>query len=184
MSKSVIFMPNRETIVQLTLDSNMIRSHIATLKHNVTEDDSMNDIEETVRLMMENDPQSMIDRLHQESLDDIEDDIWDNDYVCGQGLDLIGSVYENDDGSITYFETSDYTFQYSSDFAKIIDNMPDSKLKQLVEQILPIWQKQDHFDDTKQQQVEKLFGKINHLTGLSNVNINDLADQTLDKLTK
>lgn len=186
MSKLAVFMPDENTIVQLELDKTTIVGNISTLQANVTKEDEMDSIEETVRLMMEDNPESVMDQLHQESLDELEDDIWDEDYVCGASLDLIGTVHENDDESINYFETNTCG-QCGEDIAKITNKMSDKDLAKLINQVLTIWH--DHWDLAKdgknadqRQKVEKLFDKINDLTGFTDMNQYDVAEDVLDKL--
>lgn len=183
MSKLAVFMPNEETIVQLELDDYTICGDITKLQTNVTKDDMIDLIDENIRLMMTDDPEDTMDHLHQESLDELEDDIWDEDYVCGAGLDLIGTVHENDDGSLNYFETTECG-QCISGVNKLANNLQNKDLVKLISQVVAIWQSNMNLNDKQCQEVEKLFDTINDLTGFTDMSQDEVAEDVLDALDK
>lgn len=181
MEKTAIFMPNEETIVVLDLDNYGLSGDIANLQTDVTKDDVVVDIDEEIKNMMREDTEHAFDLLQNQTIPDLEDYIWDYDYVSGCNLDVIGSVH-GDYIDLNYFEVNTCG-QCCDEVANYASEVTNKELKDAIMQIVAIWKKQDSkLSKEDHQKAENLFDKINKLNGFAGLDKDEIADKVLDKL--
>lgn len=191
MTTNVAFMSDNKTIIELELDDHLIVGTIYKLHEGVTQDNVADTIAEDVKLLMANDPEQAYERLQNETVSDLEDKIWDEDYVNGEGLDPLGSIHENEDGSLNYFEYYE-TGQCSDAIRKYVSELKDrndstlvdsNKLIDALTKVLDIW---DQHSISKpiagktRQEVADLFDQINSSSNYQDMSADDIAEDYLE----
>lgn len=191
MTTNVAFMPDNKTIIELELDDHLIIGTICKLHEGVTQDDVADAIAEDVKLLMANDPEQAYERLQNETVSDLEDEIWDEDYVQGQGLDPLGSIHENEDGSLNYFEY--YAMgQCSDEIRKYLPSLKNRNDSTLVDsnavanaltKVLAIWDQHSiskPISGEARQEVADLFDQINSSSNYQDMSADDIAEDYLE----
>lgn len=191
MTTKVAFMPNNETIIELELDDYIICGAIYKLRANVTQNEMADTIAEDVKLLMANDPEQAYARLQNETVSDLENEIWDEDYVHGQGLDPLGSIHENDDGSLNYFEYK-VAGQCSDAIRKYLPSLKDRNNSTLVDsnvvvnaltKVLDIWDQHSinkPISGKTRQEVLDLFDQINKNSNYQDMDADAIAEDYLE----
>lgn len=191
MTTNVAFMPDNKTIIELKLDDYIICGTICKLHEGVTQNDVADAIAEDVKLLMANDPEQAYERLQNETVSDLEDEIWDEDYVNGQGLDPLGSIHENDDGSLNYFEY--YVMGQCNDaIRKYVPELKDrndstlansNKLIDALTKVLDIWEQHSiskSISGKTRKEVSDLFDQINSSSNYQDMSADDIAEDYLE----
>lgn len=191
MTTNVAFMSDNKTIIELELDDHLIVGTIYKLHEGVTQDDVADTIAEDVKLLMTNDPEQAYERLQNETVSDLEDEIWDEDYVNGEGLDPLGSIHENEDGSLNYFEYYE-TGQCSDAIRKYVSELKDrndstlvdsNKLIDALTKVLDIWDQHSiskPIAGATRQEVADLFDQINSNSNYQDMSADDIAEDYLE----
>ena len=191
MTTNVAFMPDNKTIIDLELDDHLIVGTICKLHEGVTQDDVVDAIAEDVKLLMANDPEEAYERLQNETVSDLENEIWDEDYVNGAGLDPLGLIHENEDGSLNYFEYYE-TGQCSDAIRKYLPELKDrnnstlvdsNKLVNTLTKVLDIWDQHSiskPISGKTRKEVADLFDQINSSGNYLDMSADDIAEDYLE----
>lgn len=191
MTTNVAFMPDNKTIIELELDDHLIVGTICKLHKGVTQADVADAIAEDVKLLMADNPEQAYERLQNETVSDLENEIWDEDYVNGQGLDPLGLIHESEDGSLNYFEY-DTIGQCSDAIRKYLPSLKDrtnstladsNKLIDALTKVLDIWDRHsisNPISGETRKEVSDLFDQINSSGNYQDMSADDIAEDYLE----
>lgn len=184
MTTNVAFMPDKDTIIELELDDYTIVGTICKLRANVTQNDMADDIAEDVKLLMANDPEKAYERLLNQTVSDLEDQIWYNDYVLGDYVDSLGSIRQNDDDSLNYFEY-DELGQCGNEIRKYLPSLKDRAVADALSKVLDIWDEHsvsNPITGQTRQEVSDLFDQINKSSNFKGMTADAISEDYLDRI--
>lgn len=122
-----------------------------------------------------------------DALKEYKDEIWDEYYANDQALDPLGSIRQNTDGSLNYFEY-DELGQCCNEIRKYLPNLKDRNNATLVDaltKVLDIWDQHSvskPISGETRQEVSDLFDQINNSSNFKNMTADDIAEDYLDRI--